>query len=262
MKFDGRKTADIIAVNLKEDIEKLPFQPYLVIFQLGDDAASNVFIGLKKKKAAELGVVVEHIKLARSDRANLEKLILDRSADEQVHGIMVQLPAEGLTKAETEKVLSMIPVHKDVDGLNEMSGVSPAVIRAVIYALDEYKKLRVPEKIVIVGAKGNIGSKLTERLRVEGYEAVGLDIGDDFGQIGEADLLILTTGKSDLVEEKNIKMGAGVIDLGSPTAEFLDQGLNRAGFLTPVPGGIGPLTIVSLFSSLRDLVFERKSAKM
>jgi methylenetetrahydrofolate dehydrogenase (NADP+) / methenyltetrahydrofolate cyclohydrolase len=262
MIFDGKTLASEKTKQLKEKFQRLESHPLVVIFQVGDDLASKIFIDLKTKKAMELGVVVEHVKLPAGEDQLLEELCLARLLDDQVNGVMIQLPAVGIENKRIEQILAMISPKKDVDGLNPESGVLPAVVRAVETAYEEYvKSLGLPKNIAVVGAKGNLGKKFVNIFSKKAV-VIGFDQGDDLSSLNEADLVILCTGVAGLVSSSLLKDKAGVIDLGASVGEFVSDSDKYEGFWTPVPGGIGPMTVVSLFENLFDLVSERSSVRI
>ena len=228
MKFDGRKFAEGI-------ISKLPKKKAkLAIFLDPNNFSGAKYVEKKIQLAKRLGVEVVMNKI-----------------DGDEDGIIVQLPhpnAEGL--------ISQIPPGKDVDGLLENSSYMPAVVRAIVEILynspsDPPLKLRGGRKgvILIVGCHGFVGRKLMQVFP----NAVGMDKEDfDIEKIKTANVVISCTGQVGLIQSDMVCDGLVAIDVGYPEAEFTPEALAKASFYTPVPGGVGPVTVAMLFKNLLE----------
>jgi methylenetetrahydrofolate dehydrogenase (NADP+) / methenyltetrahydrofolate cyclohydrolase len=248
IKFDGRKEAEKIALFLEES-EKLVGKS-LVIFQTDGLSIESTYVRLKREMAERLGVLVtvEHSK----DKSELQKKILEANKDDMTDGILVQLPVMGATKTELEQILSSINVKKDIDGLNPKSSFIPAVVVAVETVLEKINLSR-DKSIAIVGSEGQVGKRLYGRLQEIGYTVSGFDKGDDLIKLKEFDVVIGCTGSMGLIKPEMVKEGFLGIDLGYPKGDISDEAIQKASFITPVPGGVGPLTIVSLFENLEEV---------
>lgn len=209
----------------------------LVIFQSGDK--ESTYVRLKREMGESLGVKV---KVVFSD-GPVDLTSLDKDVD----GVLVQLPITGVDEKERDEILRMIPQEKDVDGLNPDSEVFlPAVVVAVEKILEKagVNQMENPS-IAVVGSKGMIGKVLVKK-----FEATGFDMGDDLSKLVDFDVVISATGQAGLIKQGMVKKGVVAIDLGYPKADFEEKVRKKAGFITPVPGGVGPVTVVSLYENL------------
>lgn len=245
IKFDGKKEAEKVAVFL-EETERVMGKS-LVIFQCDGKSEESTYVRLKREMGERLGVIVHVVFVASVD--DLKNMIVDASEDETVDGILVQLPIFGLDRGEVEKILEMIDPKKDIDGLNPNSNFVPAVVSATERVMDIFK-VEETQKIALVGAKGMVGKRLGERLKTLGYEFAELDKGDDLNELVDFDVIITATGVADLIKPEMLMSGFVGIDLGFPKAEFSAEAVEKALLITPVPNGVGPLTVVALYENL------------
>lgn len=235
--FRGREYAGKVEDALKRKVEGLRKKPRLAIVFSGDDEGSKKYVEMKSGTAKRVGMeVVIFEKLARVDQAKFE-------------GVMVQLPSK--------EDLSLIWPQKDVDGLNpQKSDFVPAVVRAVgkILRVAEKEKCLVEtaskSKVAVVGAKGSVGRGMVKYLRFLGSEVGEFDAGDDLKQLVDFEVVISAVGKPGLIKPEMVREGVVAIDVGYPKGDF-DEGVKeKAAFWTPVPGGVGPVTVVSLLENI------------
>lgn len=245
VKFDGNKEAERQASFLEESERVLGRS--LVIFQCDGKTEESRYVRLKREMGERLGVIVHVVFVA--DVSDLKSMILESNGDDMVDGILVQLPIFDLGTDETKSVLELIAPGKDVDGLNSKSKFVPAVVKATERVMDVFK-VEETQKIAVVGSKGMVGKRLGERLSVLGYDFVGFDKGDDLNNLKNFDVVITATGVPDLIKPEMVKEGFVGIDLGFPKAEFVKEASEKAMLITPVPGGVGPLTVVALYENL------------
>jgi methylenetetrahydrofolate dehydrogenase (NADP+)/methenyltetrahydrofolate cyclohydrolase len=168
--------------------------------------------------------------------------------DKTIHGMMIQLPLPGKLREKTEDILQHIPASRDVDGLRESSPFVPATARAVLSILDEAKKhvkVGPDDYVVVVGANGMVGKSVVSELTKAGFE-----VGSELSEAKNAKVLISATGSPGIIGPEHVKKGAIVIDVGSPRGDVAHKVYKKAGFITPVPGGVGPVTVVSLLENL------------
>ncbi len=219
MKFDGKKFAEEIIAKLPKRKTKL------AIFLDPENASGAKYVQKKIELAKRLGV----------------EIVMNR-IDGDEDGIMVQLP-----HPNAKELISQIPPEKDVDGLKEDSLYLPAVVRAVKEVLLGLQEDLLQKKIVVVGEKGFVGRKLMQVFP----DAVGMDKDDfDIEKLKTADIIISATGQKDLIDSDMVRDGFIAIDVGYPDAEFTPSALAKASFYTPVPGGVGPVTVAMLFANL------------
>jgi methylenetetrahydrofolate dehydrogenase (NADP+)/methenyltetrahydrofolate cyclohydrolase len=267
--FDGKSFVKQKEDNLRkraEDLSGLGVTPKLVSIIVGDNPASILYVNLKKKAAERIGAEVE-IKKFNED-VNFDLLIQEirrLNSDKSVHGIMIQLPLpEKFSRKERDSIIDTISEEKDVDGLRKNSKFTPPTAKAVLYILsisEEYSHFgKYPVVISIVGAKGFIGGQIVKALQdlhLGSYKIIAVDRKTpNYEQILQnSDVLISVTGSPGIIGKNEIKKGATVIDVGSPKGDVkTDEVLGKAAFISPVPGGVGPVTIVCLLENLVEAV--------
>ncbi|KKR39663.1 hypothetical protein A2361_02565 [Candidatus Woesebacteria bacterium RIFOXYB1_FULL_40_26] len=254
--FDGREFAREKELQLKKEIEKLrekKIVPKLVSILIGDDAGSKLYLSLKKKAADRAGCFLDIKKFKENvDFNELIHQIENFSKDGKVHGVMVQLPfPKHFTWDERGEIINSIEPKKDVDGMRDDSPYLTPVVKAVLAILEESGK--TSGKMAVVGASGFVGKKIMKELRTANYELMGYDIDTKnlSGKLLKADIIVSATGVPDLIRGSMIQEGAVVIDVGSPKGDVqFNEVSKKASFITPVPGGVGPVTIVSLLENL------------
>jgi methylenetetrahydrofolate dehydrogenase (NADP+) / methenyltetrahydrofolate cyclohydrolase len=229
IRFDGRQFANNLAVDLESKFKNVKAK--IVTILDTENEGSVKYTQLKQNMADRLGVQFEKI-----EDQNFDIDVLNN--DPTVNGIIIQLPYPN-----SNKLISLIDPAKDVDGLREKSPYLPAVVVAVQKILDVYDGVGM---IAVVGSKGHVGQNLVAKL-----DAVGMDK-KDFNEeiLRGADVIISATGSPGLIKEGMVKPGFTAIDLGFPKPDFTDEAIAHSSFYTPVPGGVGPVTVVSLFENL------------
>lgn len=258
MVFDGKGFAREIEKRLRDRVIELIKQngraPKLVTFYNPEDTASRVYTNIKEKKAQELGIFFEKIPIFKSQDPNKVKILISNyNQDPNVDGIMIQTP---LFDRETDKQLcQLIALNKDCDGLREDSPFVPATVRAVLEILS-YSLATSPltplqnlgeGNIVVVGQRGLVGKEVLKRIA----GAVGMSAGElNLDVLKSADVVISATGRESLIKPEMIKEGAVCIDVGYPKGDFSAEVAEKSSFFTPVPGGVGPVTVAMLFANL------------
>lgn len=273
--INGRTIADEIAKKLKGELETLSTIPHLAIIQIGEDAATSQFIAMKQKRADEIGIKTTLFQFPANAPQNDIAAVIDRlnnDSDEEdapVHGIILQLPVP----IGSEELIDRINFEKDVDrlsvhslgmiqhaDLDQMKIFCPAVVRGILTLL-EYENILVQTKhVVIVNNSSAIGLPLATALsRMNATVTICNEFTKDLESItSKADILISATGIPELITAKHVKNGAIVIDVGSgvnkQTGKIcgdvkLDEVEPLVSQITPVPGGVGPMTIISLLES-------------
>lgn len=154
---------------------------------------------------------------------------------------MIQVPF-----LNSDELIKLIDPRKDVDGLKKDGPFKPAVVRAVLTILKS--QIPNPKNIMIVGSEGFVGRRLVTELGCEGMDKEDFD--PSSLKLRRADVIISCTGQADLINGSMVKNGFMAIDVGYPKAEFAHSALLRASFYTPVPGGVGPVTVACLFKNL------------
>ncbi len=262
MIFDGRAFAREIEERLREQVAEREQKPKIVSVLVGNDPSSELYTRLKKSAAERVGIGFE---VVRPVLSNLKKEIGELGRREDVTGIMIQLPIPGLSEGETEKILQEIPLHKDVDGLLwEQSGVKPATVRAALTILERIRG-DVSElwqrKFVVVGARGAVGRPLVTYLHERGVrvEEIGRNTKEPEKILLGSEVVISCVGKAGLVTEDMVQEGVIVIDVGMSevgnkvVGDMTNKVYQKASVAVAVPGGVGPVTVVSLLQNAVDL---------
>lgn len=219
----------------------------LLILQCDGERTESTYVKLKREMGERLGVNVRIVFPTSIHDVKIE--VEKGNEDSSVDGILVQLPIKGASREEIEQILSTINPAKDIDGLNPKSSFIPAVVTAVETVLEKINLSR-EKSIAIVGSAGQVGSRLYDRLLEIGYVVSGFDMGDDLNKLVDFDVVVGSTGSTDLIKAEMVKDGFMGIDLGYPKGDISKEAVEKASFITPVPGGVGPITIVSLFVNL------------
>jgi methylenetetrahydrofolate dehydrogenase (NADP+)/methenyltetrahydrofolate cyclohydrolase len=259
--FDGRKFAAEKEITLTLRVMGLKARgvyPKLASILVGNDPASELYVNLKKKAAERIGAEVDIYFIRENSKLeDLLFLIKTLNEDETVHGIMIQMPIPGRMTNDKLQIINSIVSEKDVDGLREDSPFLHPTSKAVIEIIDQAKKdipcKGNPCKVVVVGATGMVGKPLVKELKNQKYEVVECNskTPDLQGLSLQADILVSVTGVSNIVKGDMVKDGAIVIDVGSPKGDVdFPEASKKASFISPVPGGVGPVTITCLLENL------------
>ena len=260
--FDGRSFADEKMEELKiitNGLKSRGTTPHLASILVGNDEASKLYMRLKKKAAERIGAEFDAYFLPeRVNPTVIFDLIESLNADESVQGVMIQMPIPDNLLNQKEKIINAIDPEKDVDGLLADSQFLHPTSRAVIDILKEAQKdvqplLRKGSFVVaVIGSMGMVGKPLVRELKKEGYKVLEADgkVTDLSKITSLADVVISATGVAGLIKPEMIKEGAVVIDVGSPRGDFESSVSDKASFFTPVPGGVGPVTISCLLENL------------
>ena len=279
MIIDGKAIATKRLEELGRKVVRLRVKPKLAAIIVGDDPGSEMYVRMKAKRAGEVGIVSEVIRFKTNvSGSELIKQIQELNDDRTVTGILVQLPLPG--SLNTEEVLQAINPKKDVDGLTGKSQFLPATVKAVLICLESALEIDAKQnraivqnglanylkgKITTVIGQGKlVGKKLADYLEGKGLRVRRCDINTrDLSLVTrEADVLVVATGVSNLIKADMVKPGAIVIDCGAPKAEVdFDEVSKVALAITPVPGGVGPLTVVSLLENTLEAYGRRESSQ-
>jgi methylenetetrahydrofolate dehydrogenase (NADP+)/methenyltetrahydrofolate cyclohydrolase len=267
--MDGNALRDEIIVGLRRRIEAAGSPAIcLATVLVGDDGPSQRYVRMKHAKAAEAGLASRHVDLpATATQADVESAVRALVADDSVHGILVQLPLpDGL---DPEPVLDLIPPEKDVDGLTERSmgrlvrgrpGLVGCTPLGVMRLLERYDIATSGKRAVVVGRSTLVGLPLSLLLARKGVDATVTlahsRTADMAAVVREADIVVGAAGQARMITADMVKPGAAVIDVGVSRTEAgivgdVDYGpvAEVAGFITPMPGGTGPMTIACLMEN-------------
>lgn len=272
--LSGRPAADALLESLKTDIKKL--NPKLVIVQVGEDPASASYIKQKLKSCEEVGLRNEHRHLKEKTTLKEVMNVIDKlNNDADVTGFIVQLPLPGDLQKNVPQIIRAIDPKKDVDGFTaynigkmflstDFEHLPPATPAGVIELLKFYKIPVEGKHAVIVGHSNLVGKPLGVMLlnRLATVTVCHIKTKDLASHTRQADILCTAVGKANLITKDMVKPGAVVIDIGvSRIGDKLCGDVDFeavkeiASAITPVPGGVGPMTVASL---IRNCVVAKK----
>ena len=265
--IDGREVAARVRAEVAEEVRKLTERwgraPGLATILVGEDPASAIYVTNKRKASAEVGIADDHRQLpATASQAEVAAVIEECNRDPEVNAILLQLPVPaGLDGAA---LTATIAPEKDADGLTPVSvgrlvqgspGLRPCTPLGVIELLDSYEVELEGAEAVVVG-RSNLVGKPVSFLLLERNATVTMchsRTRDLPAVCSRADVLIAAVGVPRLIGADYIKAGAAVIDVGVNRSKDglvgdvdFDAAVARAGMITPVPGGVGPMTIAML----------------
>jgi methylenetetrahydrofolate dehydrogenase (NADP+)/methenyltetrahydrofolate cyclohydrolase len=275
MIIDGKAVAAKVRGEVAERVKALKargINPGLTVVRVGDDPASAVYVRGKRKDCQEVGITsVEHHLPATTTQAELLALVQRLNADPGVHGILVQLPLPaGLGE---RAVLDAISPAKDADGFHPFNvgalsiglpGVPrPCTPAGILRLLDEARVEAKGKRALVVGRSNIVGKPMAAML-LERHATVTIAHSrtvDLAGEVGRADILVAAIGKAELVRGAWVKEGAVVIDVGMnrlPDGRLVGdvehaEAARRAAAITPVPGGVGPMTRAMLLVNTVEL---------
>ncbi len=265
--LDGKVIALEVTEALRPRIAQLARPPGLAVVLVGDDPASAVYVRNKTRRAGELGMVQRQITLpATTSEADLLALVDALNADDAIDGILVQLPLPaGLDK---DRVLDRIAPEKDVDGFHPINtgklwqrrpALVPCTPAGVVELLRRTGVALRGVDAIVVGRSNIVGKPMVALLEQQDCTVTLAHsrTRDLAGAVGRADVVVAAVGVLELVKGAWIKPGAIVIDVGmnkrpdgklGGDVEF-GPATERAGWITPVPGGVGPMTIAMLLAN-------------
>ena len=269
--IDGKRVAQEVRDQVKQRIAERVAQglraPGLAVILVGSDPASQVYVGSKRRSCKEVGIVSKSYDLpADTTQTQLLALIDELNDDSSVDGILVQLPLpQGL---DAQELLERIDPKKDVDGFHPFNmgrlaqrnpALRPCTPRGVITLLDSIGLDLHGQHAVVVGASNIVGRPMSLELLLAGATTtVCHRFTNDLQQhVERADVLVVAVGKPNFIPGEWVKPGAVVIDVGINRLEdgslVGDIGYAaaaaRASYITPVPGGVGPMTVATLLQN-------------
>ena len=264
--IDGKKIRDQILDELKKQVKQYMIKPCLAVIQVGDDEASNTYIKSKEKACNDIGIYFKHIKFTETAKEiEIINKILELNNDEYVHGILLQLPLpEGFNQ---DKLINYIARNKDVDGLTDINigkifnnkpGLVSCTPQGIMRLLEEEKIELAGKNVTIVGRSNLVGKPLLGlMLNKDATVTICHSKTENLKKhTKNADILIVAVGKKHFITEDMIKEDAIVIDVGINRENnklYGDVDFNnvktKVQKITPVPGGVGPMTIAMLMNN-------------
>ena len=267
MLLDGKALSDKIKEEIKLKTKNYLINPTLAVIQIGNDEASNIYIKTKAKACENVGINFIHIKF-EEDALEQEIInkIIELNNDNYVNGILIQLPIP--KTFDTYRLLNLINKNKDVDGLTDINmgmlfknynNLVPCTPLGIMNLLKEYN-IDIEGKHAVVVGKSNLVGKPLAMLLLQNGATVTICHSktknlSNFTK--QADILISAVGKKDLITKDMVKENSIVIDVGMNRVDgklYGDVDFNNikdiASYITPVPGGVGPMTVAMLLSNV------------
>jgi methylenetetrahydrofolate dehydrogenase (NADP+) / methenyltetrahydrofolate cyclohydrolase len=273
--IDGKAIAEKVRAQVAKDVEAFGGSVCLATILVGEDPASHIYVGWKHKAAEEAGIETRDHRLPESTpESDVLELLAELNADDAVDGILVQLPLpEHMDEA---RVIRAIDPEKDVDGLHPLNSGRlflgeplhvPATPSGVMVMLAEHGVELEGKEAVVIGRSELAGKPMAMLLLAENATVTICHsrTADLAGHARRADVLVAAVGRPGIVTPDMVKPGAAVVDIGVNRTENgivgdVDPAVSEvAGYLTPVPGGVGPMTIAMLLRNTLTAAQHRSS---
>ncbi|XP_034004174.1 C-1-tetrahydrofolate synthase, cytoplasmic-like [Trematomus bernacchii] len=278
----GNKTASLVRQRLQMEVQEMRsvlsgFRPGLLVLQVGDRADSNLYISAKLRAAAQIGIDAKHLRLPSSaTQDQVLQSVLSVNADPAVHGLIVQLPLDSVNPMDPERITNAVSPEKDVDGLSCINAGKlsrgdlkdcfiPCTPNGCMELIRQTGVSVAGKQAVVIGRSKIVGAPMHDLLlwsnaTVTTCHSKTPDLPE---QVGRADILVVGAGRAEMVRGDWLKEGAVVIDCGinhipderKPSGHrvvgdvHFASASQRAGFITPVPGGVGPMTVAMLMEN-------------
>jgi methylenetetrahydrofolate dehydrogenase (NADP+)/methenyltetrahydrofolate cyclohydrolase len=267
--MDGTSLRDEIVESVRSELVDAGSPDVcLATVLVGDDGPSKVYVRSKLRQAEKAGLRSRNVELPQTaGQAEVERTVAELASDPAVNGILVQLPLP--PSLDPDPVIELVPPEKDVDGLTERSmgrllrdlpGLVPCTPLGVLRLLDRYAVPVAGRHAVVVGRSLLVGRPLALLLARKGVDAtvtIAHSRTPDLAEVcRRADILVAAAGQAGVITAEHVKPGAAVIDVGvSRTSSGVVGDVDQvavatvAGWLTPMPGGTGPMTIATLIAN-------------
>ncbi|WP_216871119.1 tetrahydrofolate dehydrogenase/cyclohydrolase catalytic domain-containing protein, partial [Lactobacillus helveticus] len=240
------------------------------VINIGDDPASKIYVRTKKRRAEKMGIIQDIYQMPADTKQEEAIALIDKlNADPAINGLMVQLPAP--KQIDTDALIERIDPNKDADGLTpanighlwmDKHFVEPATAEGIIALLKHYEIPLEGKNVVIIGRSNIVGKPLAAlMLEQNATVTIAHSRTKNLGEITKkADVLVSATGQAFLVKVDMVKDGAVVVDVGMNHVDGklvgdvdFDNVKEKASYITPVPGGVGPLTVQFLMEAVVKL---------
>lgn len=272
--IDGKFLQQKKLTDFCEKIKNISSKLKLVVIQVGNNSASDIYVRNKKIVCEKVGILFEHLKYDSILEDELLSIISNLNQDDTVTGILVQLPLPD--NINTDKVINSVSPLKDVDGLTTLNvgalfsskpGLVPCTALGVMAILDSINTQLEGVNVVVVGRSKLVGLPLVSLLlkrnaTVTVCHSKTVNLKEITSQ---ADILIVAIGKKDFIKSDYVKSDAIVIDVGINRDSgklygdcAFDEIVDKCKYITPVPGGVGPLTITYLVNNIIEAYYLQK----
>jgi len=290
MIIDGKKIAEEVKADLKAKIANIPAdkrKPGLAVILVGDDPASHFYVGSKQKSCEAVGIEsFKTVLAAASTQDEVIATIEKYNQDEKVDGILLQLPLPDALKEQSQDIINIIKPEKDADGLTTFNqglllngssqAVEPCTPKGCMELLSRINVDLAGKKALVVGRSLLVGRPISLMLNQANATVTMAHsrTKDLAGEVAAADILVAAIGKKEFIKGEWIKPGAVVIDVGINAETYTKEDDTkarklygdvefaaaeaRASYITPVPGGVGPMTVAMLLVNTFELYQKRK----
>lgn len=273
--LDGKVVSGVVVDRLRRQVAELDFEPRLVFVRVGDDPASAYYVRSKERMAGKVGVASRtEVLPAGTTESELLALVAALNADPSVDGILVQLPIEGI---DERAVLDAIAPSKDVDGLHPLNvgnlwrgapSLAPATPLGILALCDHYGIELEGRNAVVVGRSNLVGKPLAALLLgLNATVTVAHSRTRDLAKVTRAaDVLVAAVGRPRLITADMVKPGAAVFDVGLTredggiVGDVSPEVAEVAGWLTPMPGGTGLMTVAMVIANTVEAAVRRRRA--
>lgn len=293
-KIDGKLISSDLRLKIKEEITSLKesnpsFVPKIVIVQVGDRPDSSTYVRMKLKSCSEVGIDGELLKYpAEITQTEMMQKLDALNKDKSVHGVLVQLPLP--SQLDEEEITNAVNVEKDVDGFSELNiaavfkknsklKIVPCTPKGIMYMID-YEKIPLEGKnAVVCGRSDIVGGPMGKLLEKRGATVTTLHSKSTPEQfkfyLKNADIIVSAVGKAGFIHGGDVKPGCVIIDVGTNYVEDATKKSGQrmvgdvdfqscsevASKITPVPGGVGPMTVVMVLDNLLQTAKEQSGLK-
>lgn|GEM_PF-25476 len=259
--LNGKKTSEKILKDLKRKIKKDKIKAKLAVILVGNDPASEIYVKKKEKTCEKIGIGIELIRF--KDNVSEKEIIArvsELNKENDVSGIVIQLPLP--KHVDTDNVINAVKIEKDVDGLRKDNDILECCTpKGILRLLKEYNIDLKDKKIVVIGHGRLVGKPLSLMLKKRGlkFKVCTIKTKDLKKETLEADILISATGVPHLITGEHVKQGVVIVDVGIAKKNERIVGdvdfqsvKSKASYITPVPNGVGPMTIAMLIENIID----------
>lgn len=279
--LDGKALANLLGENLKEKVKNLKAEgitPHFCVINIGDDTASKIYVRSKKRKAEKLGIIQDIYQMpADTKQQEVLDLIDKLNTDPEINGLMVQMPTPEQISAD--ELQARIDPNKDVDSLTPANVgrlwlkdhfVEPATAEGIMALLKHYEIPLNGKNVVIIGRSNIVGKPLAAlMLEKNATITIAHSKTQNLASLTKrADVIVSATGEPCLIKADMVKDGVIVVDVGINRVNGklvgdvdFDAVKEKASYITPVPGGVGPLTVQFLMEAVVNLTRRQNGRK-
>ena len=276
--IDGKALSEQIQKEVARQIHELKISPGLAVILVGDDKASKLYVSLKHKAANKCGIFFSVYEFPKnSTQDEIIETIKWLNNDEQIDAILVQLPLP--KHLDEEKIINTVDPNKDVDGMhsenikkiinNEKTLITPGLQLGIMQLLFSTKENLSDKNALIIANSPEFTSTLAHYLQEFNIktEVINPSNREVKERTKQADIIVVAVGKPNWIKEEDIKKGVIIIDVGINQIDKettvgdvdLDDCLSKAGWITPVPGGVGPMTVAMLLKNTVALAAQKNN---